>query len=738
MGKAKELGPPADIYSLGAVMYDMLTGRPPFRGVTVMDTLNQVQKLEPLPPVRLAPKVPIDLQTICLKALQKDQKKRYATAGDMAADLDRYLNGEPILARPTPLWERSLKWVKRRPALATLISVSTLAFFSLLTVGGLWLNSEREQEAALKEMERQGRLKEEGLKVEAEKERDEAERQRNLAQDSLKHARQAVQYMLTRVGSSDLRNEPKFELVRKDLLDKALAFNKEFLASGNVTAPALKFEVAMAFWQVGDINKELGNLDEAVKQYQKATERFIALQKENPNKGEYEEGVYACFYEQASALRLLGNLSDSENCYQQALDLVDRLAKRFPGNQNYVAELANIRDDLATLDVSLNRLKEAEVNFAEALRLRANLRAKGVNDPGAWMREARTKRNWAIYLFKVGKRTEAEKSWKAARVTVEDLAKEFPMVPDYVSECVACCLNLAYCYRETDRMPLAAATLREAIARLQKLAKDFPNTPEYCAELAKAHYELGDICSLQNQFQEAYDQFAEALKIRNQLFAAHKLPALRLQLAESQDHLGRVLKDLNRVEEAVEHFRLAIQLLEETKPAANTSPNEVEEIATVHENLGHLLVALMQPLEADKSWERLLAARKELVEAFPQSKHYRIALGQTYQSYAIRYMEGGKNKEAIIHFKGAAATYAQGMVVVEADTTLLTPETRKTELESFGNAAIEMLQSAVKLGFSDVDYLQTAPEFQVLRLWPEFARLMREMKNAAGKDPPKK
>src|SRR5262249_3054856 len=139
-GRSKDVSPATDVYALGAILYQLLTGRPPFRGATPLETMVQVTRDDAVAPRYLRPDPPRDLETITLKCLHKDVGKRYVSAAALAEDLRRWRAGEPITARPAGRVERLVKWVRRRPAVAALYAVTILMGLALVTFG-VWTNT---------------------------------------------------------------------------------------------------------------------------------------------------------------------------------------------------------------------------------------------------------------------------------------------------------------------------------------------------------------------------------------------------------------------------------------------------------------------------------------------------------------------------------------------------------------------------------------------------------------------
>jgi serine/threonine-protein kinase len=242
-GRVRELGPPADVYSLGAIFYEILTGRPPLLGPTVLETLQLVLSHDPLPPRSLQPRIPRDLETICLKCLHKDPGRRYGTARELSKDLRRFLSGEPVRARRAPVWERAARWVRRRPATAAVI-----AFLVLAAAGGTYLVRQHE----LDRLEAARRQAELGDAVVSALDKV-ADLRQQARWGEARAVLEQVRQQLGPAGAEDLRRQvaqAEAELVLVDQLDAARLKGSVWMGSGFDNASAVR-EYTAAFRDAG-------------------------------------------------------------------------------------------------------------------------------------------------------------------------------------------------------------------------------------------------------------------------------------------------------------------------------------------------------------------------------------------------------------------------------------------------------------------------------------------------------
>ncbi len=270
-GLTDQITPATDVYSLGAILYEMLTGRPPFKGTTPLSTLEQVSSQEPLSPGKLQRNLPRDLETICLKCLEKVPHRRYPTALALAEDLHRFLQCQPIVARPISPWERAWKWARRRPGIATAIAALIVLLVVLLR-GGVYYN------AQLREKMQAARKAEELAATNAET----AFEQRNLALQALNQLVYDVQEKLAQT--------PATRSLRQEVLKTAIRGLDEIGRSTAGARPSLS--QAVAYQKLGDIFRIIGRSMTARRHYNQserlAEERFA----ESPGEIEAAEVLY--------------------------------------------------------------------------------------------------------------------------------------------------------------------------------------------------------------------------------------------------------------------------------------------------------------------------------------------------------------------------------------------------------------------------------------------------------------
>jgi serine/threonine-protein kinase len=640
-GRTKYSGPAADIYSLGAILYDMLTGRPPFQGTTLLETLQQVQKLDPVPPKRLQPTIPFDLQTICLKALEKEPAKRYATAGALADDLRRFQAGEPILARPVSRRERVWKWTKRRPALAGLIAVSALAIVSVIVLGGLWLDSERRgaNEVAIRAKEHAA--KESALREKAEK--------------YFFRAKKAVDEMLSKVGQDDLRYIPEMEPVRRDLLKKAKGFYDEFLqeASDN---PAIRLEAARTKQRVADILNKLGDSKTALAAYSSALSSFEELAAADPDKRDYQQGLADVNANFATLLSDLKRSSEAEQRYRRALKLRTLVRDKNPGEAEAARALAEGHNNLATVLSVQGKGKEAVAEFEAGRKILAQL-AVVPGTAACKLELARTLNNLGDVQTALGPPGAAAKAFAEANTILRRLTANEPKVEEYRQVLAQNFLLQGRLLRDTNPKQ-AEAYYGEAIKLRAKLAKDFPSTPVHRQELAGDYSDLAVLLQAAGRQKEADQAYEQALDIQQEIVKDFPhLPDFRRGLASSYNNRGTMLLMTQRPVEAEKAFTSARDLFSALAAEHKDVPEYASELAGCYLNLAAIWQAT-QPKKAVEVMRQALELRRQLAEKNPDVHKNQEELADVQNNLGLMVMAHDPKESADL-FKEALRIYAQ-------------------------------------------------------------------------------
>ncbi len=576
-GRQQDIGIPTDVYALGAILFELLIGTPPFRASTALETLEQVRSQEPAISRKGQPKVPLDLETICLTCLAKDPSKRYGGAQALAEDLNRYLAGEPVMARPPSAREQIQKWIRRRPAWAALIAVSAAAVLTLVSVvlaDNVRLQHQRDV---------------------ADSNQRKADEQRQLAVAHLHEARDAVDRLLTRVGLERLESVPYMETVRLELLKDALQFYEGF-AQKESADPELRLETGRAWRRLGKIHEQLGDQKVAEQSFRSALTIVLQLQAESPADETILRELAACEQNLGNSLVLnQGDRAEARRASLKAVEIQEMLRADQALSPESAQSLAESYDLLARSFDSSGQPQEAEKAFRQAVAVLERVATKSSSPQLHDMSLASRKRNLGVFLALHGRLNEAEPFFRSDRDFWERLALESPGVVRFQRRSADAAFNLGCLLADSGHPKDAEACLRRAIEFRQRLVDEYPKVSGMHDELARGQERLARLFRSDKNHQAASPLLELAI---SHLEACQKLNALSASRRVAQASCHLQLAD-SRLELA--DYQTAAKLAEKVSPIC---PDRWQECSQAARLLTRCVIACQKDGQLPESLQR--------------------------------------------------------------------------------------------------------------------------------------
>jgi serine/threonine protein kinase len=733
-GRSKIVGPAIDIYALGAILYELLTGRPPFKAETAVETVLQVLSDEPLPPRRLQPKVPRDLEIICLKCLQKEPRKRYASAEALAEDLGRFLQKKPIHARPVSLWEHGWKWARRQPGWAALGVVSCLAAMSLV-LGGLWYAAQLR--AAVEESTRNARS---------------AEERRQEALANARKARDAVDHMLTEVAEKHLVQIPQTETMRLALLNKALEFYQDF-AREPEAGWDIRLEKARAFHRVGDIYRYLERYPDAETAYRQAIESFLLLKGERPQDVDVEQHLARSYNNLGIVYRAMRRREESETAHRTALDIRNQLDRDHPEEIRHQADLAQSYHNLADLCRSARRFDEAESYYGKDLAIHEKLIAASPEDPDHRYELARVHASLSALYRDRDRPEEIERVLGKAINILEGLLQEHRSTAKYqylMSSCQMGLGNVCLDRWRKDRDKLARsrwaeqteACYRKSITAAEPLVQEHPFNPDYQMQLMMSSYNLG-------LFYRESRRGKEAEPLYEKVLLAHKVLALEYPdktsyaagLGISYSNLGNCVTANGRPEAALALYAEGARGLEQALAKNKDHAYLQKCLRDALSGWAEALTKLGRHDEALRRWDRALElADSRSRDNLCLARACTLARRGDHRGAIAETKTVAEEKPSFRILYGKACVYSLASRAVRGDGKLNSEE-RERLADQYATQAMALLVEADRAGFLKSDdrrqHVQKDTDLDPIREREEFKRLLAdwEARASGGRTP---
>ncbi len=634
-GRVDAVNQLTDLYGLGAILYEILTGRAPFTGTDTLDLLRKVREETPPRPRAVDPGIAPALEAVCLRAMAKSPADRYQSAHEVADEVRRWLADEPVSAYPEPFATRARRWVKRHKNTA-----AAAAFVLVIAAGALGVTS-----------------------VVVRRERDEARRARDEARGQRAQARRAVNEMYTEVADQWL--EDRLDPLQKHFLERSLAYYNDF-TKPDPNDPAVDLDRGWAFLRIGDVERKLGRVEQAEAAYQSAIAVFEDLRQaggrgDEPVRGlataqahlseilaavgrferAEELGTKAIAAQRALAdatkspadrlsrarsergraelLRSKSREKEGEAAYRAAIKELAALAAEQPGEPAPRQELAAAYDGLGLLLRDQKRADEARDCYRKAVDLLERLAGETPTLPRPRDALSRAYNSLALIVGDLGSPVESEPILRKQIKINERLAEDYPLRPDYRRALARGLLNLAVLERDDARLKDGEANYRRALELLRGLAREHADVLIYQRDLGNCLRDLGELCATTNRRAEAEKLYAESREVLDRLIAeAPDTPLYQSLLAGVVVNQGASAADAGDFKRGEARYLEAIALYDPLVAGHPDNPDFAQGRSKALGNLANMVAAQGRRAEAEVAYEKAARALDAIAAPRPE------------------------------------------------------------------------------------------------------------------------
>jgi tetratricopeptide (TPR) repeat protein len=690
-----------DVYGLGAILYELLTGRSPFRGEDLFDTLRQIQETEPPAPRSVDPRIDRDVETICLKCLQKEPARRYTSAAELALDLRRYLAGEPIAARPVGRLERLWLWCRRRPVAAAV----TLAFVAVIVTAFVLVDRARRQAE---------------------------DRERRLAA-SQDEARRVLDEFCQELSKESWGDDPLIAEHRKTLLEKSLAYYQKFLADPQAEAPA-RDELVAAYVRLGDISVALAKPDKALDAFERARAAAETLRQLHPD--DTKAGLWLGRIHDRIGVRLrdANRLDDALREYRTAYDLLQELRREAPDDGNIEGELSVATNNLGSLYLRLGRRDEAVTSYRECVEINRDLcrRSQDLQFPYAL---AISLGNLSAVLYDRGQHQEAWKHSDEANQLLREVIRKDSKVPRYYQALGQNLHNRGNRLCREKRPRDAIAPLTEGREILMRLVEMQPRAWWYQIDLAlllrqlgHAHRDYGDSLGKTQAANAPYDKAVEAYQaawqVNKDLTTRQPNPVeAQFRMAGCSFDIALTYSKNDKKDDAIRAYG---RVREECRQLIQQKPDRLDYhslLSVSLNNLGRVFWQLKRYSESEKTLREALEHTRLLYAREPQRRYYRVQLNSTLVYLGGVYRDTGRPKEwtaVLLERRPMWPDNLGELLGIACDLGWAKAD----------DEAMRTLEQMVQKGFKDFARLEKEPALTNVRQRPDFVKLVPQSKGS--------